>query len=332
MSENQDRVPSVYGVRADGGMYTRAFIEGGYAGIGWFSGIDLSEIYQQGKDALQALYEQHEPNASKMHIAQNVGQIWRFLDELTPGTYVVTPMRDSSKLVVGRVVGNYFFESNLMDCPYAHRVIVEWAPDILMRNALSVPLQNTFKSPLTVFRVRGAEEILQIYGVSLPGTAKKTKSVSGNEITELIRKQVLDLTADEFEILVQELLSVIGFEAEHVGQSGDRGIDVKGILRVYEFASVELHVQVKRYSQNKIDRKTIRQFRGDVPQKSQAAFVTTSDFTKTAREEAVREGFKKVGLINGVQLIDILIEHYDDLSTELRDKLNLRKTLIPLLT
>ena len=74
--------------------------------------------------------------------------------------------------------------------------------------------------------------------------------------------------------------------------------------------------------------KQIRDFRGAVPQDSQAAFVTTARFNTKAREEAVKQGFKRVGLVDGSQLVDILVDHYESLSQELKDKLRLRRTLV----
>ncbi len=53
-----------------------------------------------------------------------------------------------------------------------------------------------------------------------------------------------------------------------------------------------------------------------------------SRYTKRAREEAEREGFKRVGLIDGEQLVDILTEAYDRLPEELRERLGLRRTLV----
>ena len=45
------------------------------------------------------------------------------------------------------------------------------------------------------------------------------------------------------------------------------------------------------------------------------------------------EGFKRIGLIDGEQLVDILTEEYDQmydrLPAEVREKLGLRRALIP---
>ncbi len=145
----------------------------------------------------------------------------------------------------------------------------------------------------------------------------------------LVLDRVLELDADEFEILVAELLNTLGFEAEKTGRTGDGGVDVEGTLTVHGFASVDLRVQVKRYKvTSSIGPKAIEEFRAAVPDKAQGAFVTTSGYTEKARQEAEREGFKRIGLIDGGQLIDILAEEYDRLPQEVREKLGLRRALV----
>ena len=93
---------------------------------------------------------------------------------------------------------------------------------------------------------------------------------------------------------------------------------------------MDLKVQVKRYKLgNSVGQKDVKQFRASVPEKAQGAFVTTSGYTKKAREEAEREGFKRVGLIDGGQLVDILAEEYERLPSGVRERLGLRRALIP---
>ena len=105
---------------------------------------------------------------------------------------------------------------------------------------------------------------------------------------------------------------------------------MEGTLDVYGLASVDLRVQVKRYKLgNTVDQNAIKGFRASVPDKAQAAFVTTSGYTRKAREEAEREGFKRIGLVDGEQLVDILAEEYDRLPQEVREKLGLRRAMVP---
>jgi len=64
----------------------------------------------------------------------------------------------------------------------------------------------------------------------------------------------------------------------------------------------------------------VRDFRGSVPEKSQGCIITTCAFQKRAKGEAVKEGFERIGLIDGAQLIEILIENYQDLSQKMKKK------------
>lgn len=244
------------------------------------------------------------------------------------GMYVITPTQDVAQLRVGKIVSDYYFEENPADSRFSHRRKVNWFDKLLPRNALPVTVQNSLRSAMTIFQLNRPEEVLEFCGVKLLKSSKQI-DITEDRIAKLILQNILDLSADEFEILVEALLGAIGFDAKKVGKSGDNGIDVEGTLSLYEFASVELKVQVKRYARDRISHNAIKDLRGSLPDQSQGAFVTTSDYTAKARDEASKEGFKKIGLINGEQLVDILIEHYDDLPSEIKDKLNLRRMLIP---
>ena len=51
-------------------------------------------------------------------------------------------------------------------------------------------------------------------------------------------------------------------------------------------------------------------------------FVTTSRFTKGAREVAREQGFPHIALIDGPMLIDLIRQHWDDISAESQAKLS----------
>jgi restriction endonuclease Mrr len=92
---------------------------------------------------------------------------------------------------------------------------------------------------------------------------------------------------------------------------------------------VKVYVQAKRYKQgNKISANTVRQLRQAIPSHSQGAFITTSEFQNAAAEVATETGFPRIGLINGRQLVDLLVEHWDDIPSDFRDLLGLRPGLV----
>lgn len=317
---------AAYCVRADRGAYAEAFRDGGYAAIGWREIGDLSGVPPGDNEALAAVYDAAYPTDGKLRRAHNVGQIRRFLWEIKPGDVVVTPTRRSEYLLVGEVDSPYYHEVT-PECPYGHRRRVRWIDEPVLRSSLPVPIQNTLRTHRTVLEVRPPDELLRAAGEEGP-TPEPAERVE-EEASAAVLGRLLELDSDEFEILVTELLTALGFEAEKTGKSGDGGVDVQGRLTVYNFAAVDLNVQVKRYKLgNTVGHNAIKEFRASVPDKAQAAFVTTSGYTRKAREEAEREGFRRIGLIDGEQLVDILAEEYERLPAEVREKLGLRRVLV----
>ena len=131
--------------------------------------------------------------------------------------------------------------------------------------------------------------------------------------TEL-RKRLLKMPADRFEALVGELLIAIGFDdatVEVTGRSGDGGVDVRGVLRAGGITQLNAAAQVKRWSRN-VQASTVRDLRGSLAVHEQGILVTTSDFSRGAREEAKEPGKSRISLVNLVnseQLLDLLIQH-----------------------
>jgi restriction system protein len=147
---------------------------------------------------------------------------------------------------------------------------------------------------------------------------------------EVVLNQVLELDPREFEILIKHLLEALGFEgAEHTGKTGDGGVDATGTLDVDNFAKIKVYVQAKRFKLGqKIGPNTVKQLRQAIPFGGQGAFITTADYQPAAREVADEAGFPRIGLINGRQLVDLLIKHWFDIPQEFKDKLGLKPGLV----
>lgn len=72
----------------------------------------------------------------------------------------------------------------------------------------------------------------------------------------------------------------------------------------------------------------VKDLRANIPNGGQGAFITTADYQDKAKEIAVEQGFPRIGLINGEQLVDILAEHWNDIPEDFQEKLNLKVGLI----
>jgi len=120
---------------------------------------------------------------------------------------------------------------------------------------------------------------------------------------------LLEMDPSAFERLVQRLLRESGFiQVEVTGQSGDGGIDGKGIMRLAGLLSFHVIFQCKRY-RGSVSVSQVRDFRGAmVGRADKGLLITTGNFTKDAMREATRDGAPAIDLIDGDLLLDKLKE------------------------
>ena len=119
--------------------------------------------------------------------------------------------------------------------------------------------------------------------------------------------EVLKLTPAQFEEGVADLLQRLGYRSvQRVGGSGDLGVDIT--CQDNEGRSVV--VQCKQYAGVRIGSKDIQTFIGmqSVHHKAdRGMFVTTSEFTRPARNLAERHG---ITLIDDKQLLNLIRQAY----------------------
>ncbi|MGQ0641160.1 MAG: restriction endonuclease [Gemmatimonadaceae bacterium] len=319
---------SVWCVRADYGTYTKDFVAGGFVGIGWMPNTNLSSI--RVRDEVYPIYRaEHPEDTSNIVIGQQVGQIARFLLEIKAGDYVITPAADTELLHYGRIAPDpsYFYTMADDGCHYHHRRRTEWSRDTLRRSGLSVPFQNTIRSSLTVFSISQRDEFLAAIGSKeLPNEPKP----AAYDPYRAVLEQVLELDDKEFEILVGHLLTALGFEGSEVtGKTGDGGVDATGELNIANLAKVKVFVQAKRYKLgSKVSANVVKQLRASIPSNGQGAFITSADFQAAAADVALQQGFPRIGLVNGRQLVDLLVAHWSDIPPEFQERLGLKPGLV----
>ena len=118
-----------------------------------------------------------------------------------------------------------------------------------------------------------------------------------------------------FERLVVDLLLAMGYGGSRaeagraLGKSGDGGID--GVIDQDQLGLDRIYIQAKKYDpENSVSEPEIRGFSGSLGanKASKGVFVTTSYFTKPAKEFAERHPYKIV-LIDGDELARLMIRH-----------------------
>jgi restriction system protein len=96
---------------------------------------------------------------------------------------------------------------------------------------------------------------------------------------------------------------------EVTARSGDKGVDVVGEIEV-GITSVKEVIQAKRTKSN-IPRKVLDALRGSLHRFGaiRGTIITTSNFSKGAKEAAFEMGAPPITLINGDKLVDLLVEY-----------------------
>lgn len=112
-----------------------------------------------------------------------------------------------------------------------------------------------------------------------------------------------------FERVVLILLEKMGYgNFLETAKTGDGGID--GIVNQDKLGLDKIYIQAKRYRDNKVREKDIRNFIGAMSgDTNKGVFVTTSFFDKGAEQKA-REAHHTIILVDGKTLVD-LMHHYD---------------------
>ncbi len=138
------------------------------------------------------------------------------------------------------------------------------------------------------------------------------QTIRVNLATEIL-ETVKSCTPNFFERLVVELLVRMGYggtlqdAGKAVGKSGDGGID--GIIKEDRLGLDVIYLQAKRWEGN-VSRPEIQKFAGALlgNQARKGVFITTSDFTKEARDY-VKTISSNIILINGEELAELMIDY-----------------------
>jgi restriction system protein len=129
------------------------------------------------------------------------------------------------------------------------------------------------------------------------------------QVRRKLIQQIGKMPPAEFEALVGTLLAKLGFEDVTVTSfKGDGGIDVRGTMVTGDVVRTRMAVQVKRWKAN-VQAPTVQQVRGSLGAHEQGLIITTSDFSKGASAEAERADATPVALMNGEQLVKLLVEN-----------------------
>jgi len=321
------------------GEYEDLALSSGRALIGFDEVPDMSSVNSK-EELLEVLREAY-PDSRKNAISNFRGQLWAFLNRIQAGDLVVLPLKTRSVIAVGRVTGSYEYKSENPEGA-RHTRPVDWIRTDIPRSSLDQDLLYSIGAFMTVCQIwrNNAEERMRalVEGKPIPQQSGKE---SGEYAVE--EEQSVPLDLDEFASdqirsyiskkfrgheltrLVTEVLKAQNYKVLMSPVGRDGGVDIIAGRGSMGFDQPRLCVQVKS-SDTPVDVTVLRELKGvmDDFKADQGLLVSWGGFKQSVLNES-RRRFFEIRLWDAGDLVNAILEHYDQLSKDLQAELPLKR-------
>lgn len=164
-----------------------------------------------------------------------------------------------------------------------------------------------------IFNFYKEERTKELEDLEMKGSSPQDLIDSGfSAIEAQVKSELLDklkiIDPFYFERVILTLLGKMGYgESIETSKTGDGGID--GIINQDKLGLEKIYIQAKRYNENKIREKEIRNFIGAMSgDTTKGVFVTTSEFDQQAIKKA-HDAHHTIILVDGKRLVDLLYQY-----------------------
>ncbi len=146
---------------------------------------------------------------------------------------------------------------------------------------------------------------------SIEASYQTLKDALAQEILERVKA----MPPAFFEQLIVQLMLSLGYggsvedAGQTLGKSGDGGVD--GVIKQDKLGLDNIYLQAKRWNEGTVGSKEVQAFVGALSGQgaSKGVFITTSTFSKTAKEYTKLNHAFKVSLVDGLELARLMIDH-----------------------
>jgi restriction system protein len=304
------------------------FLKKNAVALGWVEIGDLSKITPN-KESFKEAVSKAYPNKKSMSIAIDAGQLFRFAYEIKPGDLVIYPSKRDREVHFGRIEGDYFFYPGE---EYIHRRPVKWLKSF-PRTRFSQAALYEIGSAISLFQVKNnAEEFRAALDSKISEPQEDgTQGPDADDIEQMTRDFVLktlsrDLKGHPLADFVAHILNIIGYHTRISPEGPDGGIDIIAHKDELGFEPPIVKVQVKSIDGN-IGDPMVSSLYGKVGSEEHGLLVALGSYTQQAKNFAKSK--TNLRLIDGQELVDLILSHYDDLDSRYKGLLPLKRVYIP---
>lgn len=308
------------------------FLKHNVVAIGWRDMGDLSTLAAD-REAFKARVVEVYPDEKPGAIPNYTGQLFRFVHEMKKGDLVVYPSKRDRQVHLGVVEGAYSYDPATEPAYPQHRQ-VRWLK-VLPRTHFSQAALYEIGSALSFFQVRNyADEFrTALEGPAIQGAKEGDETVAlvAEEIEQATRDFVLKRLAQElkghpFAEFVAHLLNAMGYRTRISPEGPDAGIDIIAHKDELGFEPPIVKVQVKS-GEGSVGDPVVSALSGKVGDKEFGLLVTLGTITNQARIFARSK--TNLRLIDGEELVDLVLQHYDQFDARYKGLLPLKRVYVP---
>jgi restriction system protein len=199
--------------------------------IGWNELEDLNKL-PPSRDAFKAEFTKAYPAEKPGAVPVKAGVLYRFAKEMNVGDMVVYPSKSDKVVNIGIISGDYTYSPSI-NAGYPHRRAVDWKTH-RPRAQFSQQALYEIGSAITLFQVtNNAEEFLAALegkpfeAADVDATTAVETAVQADESAEdfVIKRLKNNLSSEQFEHFVAELLRCMGYHSRVTSYTGDGGVD-----------------------------------------------------------------------------------------------------------
>lgn len=302
--------------------------------IGWSKVGDLRTT--KTREETKARYRQAYPDHSEKLLISGASQLFRFAHEIAEGDLVLTPIKATREVLIGKIAGAYAFDPKRISLKYPHIRPVTWMRKV-SRDDFTLQARNSIGGASTVFSVTTHQgEILKLAEGKKPeptdhdrgrDPADDLYETTKAKADELISDTISHLDPFEFQDLVAGVLKAMGFRTRVSPPGPDQGVDIVAYPDPLGFEGPRIKVQVK-HRKGSAGGPDLRNFIATLGDNENGLFVSTGGFTKDAEIE-VAKGKRTITLVDRDTFVELLQEHYEKLKPEYRTMIPLKQVYIP---
>ncbi len=324
-------------VRGDGGSLYEVFRDRCVVAVGW---DQLAAHAKPGVDRQQLMevYRSAEPQAKPGTVISGASQVWRFVNEVKEGDWVITYSPANRLYALGKIAGPAEHRSEWAEQGMSLARAVQWQAGELPRDRLGANTRNSLGSTLTVFEVpssAAAEIRAAMQGHYSPVSTSDTDEeevadpLADIELQALerIKDRVNELDWDEMQQLVAGILRAMGYKTQISPNGTDRGKDIVASPDGFGFEHPRIVVEVK-HRKGQMGSQEIRSFLGGRHKDDRGLYVSTGGFSKDAQYEADRASIP-LAMWTLDHVVRALIEHYDATDAETKRIVPLKRLYWP---